>query len=191
MPFAILEHVSRSPWRYLTAVAVLNIRASSPAKAEITELRGDKRGPAEDPGNSGRSGDYELIRGRLFGEVDPHAPANRIIQDIALAPRNARGKVEYVATFVLLRPVNAANDAGVLISAVPNRGSRRVASWGFLPGLVDPMFYDRGWSTLWVGWQGDLSERPSREASAAGLRMESLLVPRATQAVASRSWAPT
>jgi hypothetical protein len=148
----------------------------------VVRLVIDERKPVDDRGNAGRSGPYELIRGRLFGEVDPRNAGNRIIQDIALAPRNARGKVEYVATFTLLRPIEAAKDAGVLINAVPNRGGRGVASWGFLPGLVDPMFYDRGWSTLWVGWQGDLAEKPSRETSAASLKMESLLVPRARQA---------
>ena len=53
------------------------------------------------PGRRRRAGPYELIRGRVHGEVDPADRRNAIIQDLALAPRNARGRVEYVATFAL------------------------------------------------------------------------------------------
>ncbi len=44
-------------------------------------------------------GPFERISGRIHGELDPDDPKNAIITDIKLAPRNARGKVEYVATF--------------------------------------------------------------------------------------------
>ena len=35
--------------------------------------------------------------GKAYGELDPNDPKNALITDIKLAPRNARGKVEYVA----------------------------------------------------------------------------------------------
>ena len=50
---------------------------------------------------AGAAGPTRIIRGRVHGEVDPADPHNRIIQDLELAPRNARGQVEYVATFSL------------------------------------------------------------------------------------------
>ena len=47
---------------------------------------------------------HERITGKAHGELDPADPKNAVITDIELAPRNARGKVEYVTTFSLVRP---------------------------------------------------------------------------------------
>ena len=44
----------------------------------------------------GDAGEYIKISGWAYGEVDPKNSLNSIIQDIQLAPRNVRGKVEYV-----------------------------------------------------------------------------------------------
>src|SRR4051794_28212962 len=44
---------------------------------------------------------YEVWRGKAYGELDPNDPHNALIQDIHLAPRNSRGKAEYVTTFTL------------------------------------------------------------------------------------------
>jgi hypothetical protein len=134
----------------------------------------DRREPVTDAGN--RGGAYELVRGRLFGEVDPKRPQNAIIQDIGAAPLNARGRVEYISTFTLLRPTDPARRAGVLIVSVPNRGHRDIPSWR-AAGLTDPAFYDRGYAVLYVGWQADLPELPSADRPAANA--ESLLAPRA------------
>ena len=113
---------------------------------------------------------YEEIRGRLFGEVDPKSANNALIQDIELAPLNACGKVEYISTFTLYRPLEASKNARVLLDVIPNRGHRYGA---------DPVYYDRGYSMLWVGWQGDLPERPGAQTSAEHLALESIWVPRA------------
>lgn len=95
---------------------------------------------------------YEIISGRFFGELDPGDVHNRIITDLAAAPRNARGKVEYSATFRLARPLDPAKRTGVLLYDVPNRG--RVIT-GFLRGGtgIDPAGH------VWVvsGWQGDIA----------------------------------
>ena len=48
---------------------------------------------------TGPAGAIKRITGRAHGELDPANPLNAIIQDIQLAPKNAKGKVEYVATF--------------------------------------------------------------------------------------------
>jgi hypothetical protein len=62
----------------------------------------------------GQTGPYENLQGRIHGELDPTDPHNRIIQDIGLAPRNARGRVEYVATFSLMKPLDLTRASGVL-----------------------------------------------------------------------------
>ena len=79
--------------------------------------------PASAGAGRGAAGPYEIVRGRVYGEVDPRDPHNRIIQDLDLAPRNARGRVEYVATFALARPIDPAKASGVLIYQVVNRGN--------------------------------------------------------------------
>ena len=50
----------------------------------------------------GTVGSYEKIQGRAFGELDPASSLNAVITDIALAPRNARGMVEYAVDFYIL-----------------------------------------------------------------------------------------
>src|SRR5690349_21761081 len=52
----------------------------------------------------GDVGAYIRITGRFYGELDPNLAANKGIVDLAKAPRNARGKIEYSAEFDILRP---------------------------------------------------------------------------------------
>ena len=87
----------------------------SPAGAQVTRLEVLSRAPMAQGQVAGAAGPYELITGRVHGEVDPADRRHAIIQDLALAPRNARGRVEYVATFALARPVDLAKASGVLI----------------------------------------------------------------------------
>jgi hypothetical protein len=47
-------------------------------------------------------GQYEKLVGKASGEVDPLDPKNVVIVDIELAPRNARGMVEYAFDFYIL-----------------------------------------------------------------------------------------
>ena len=82
----------------------------------------DLRGP-----RFGNVGAYEKLVGRAFGEVDPKDPRNAVIVDIAHAPKNARGMVEYDTDFMILKPVDLANGNHRLWFEVNNRGnSRRV-----------------------------------------------------------------
>ena len=71
----------------------------------------------ESPAPAGRAGatslPYERLSGRAYGELDPNDPKNAIVTDIKLAPRNARGKVEYVATFSLIKPIDMSQSSGV------------------------------------------------------------------------------
>jgi alpha/beta hydrolase family protein len=96
----------------------------------------------------GTAGKYETLAGRAFGELDPADPLNAIIQDIQLAPRNKNGKVEYTATFFIVKPIDMTKASGLLWHDVPNRGGRVT--------IVDAekAFGDVGISS---GWQGDNS----------------------------------
>jgi hypothetical protein len=88
---------------------------------------------------------YERISGRFYGELDPKDPKNALITDIQLAPKNARGMVEYVGTFALMRPVDMSRASGVLMYSVVNRGN------GSASASAD------GHVSLVSGWQGDVS----------------------------------
>ena len=61
--------------------------------------------------------------GRAFGEVDPNDPRNALIVDIALAPRNARGRVEYSTDVYILRPVDPARGNHRVFFEINNRGN--------------------------------------------------------------------
>lgn len=90
---------------------------------------------------------YEVISGTVHGEVDPTDSRNAIVNDLRLAPRNARGRVEYTATFSLSKPVETAKSSGLLMYDVPNRGNGRAV--GDSSGNMH----------LVSGWQGDLAAR--------------------------------
>ena len=64
------------------------------------------------------------MAGRAFGELDPNDPHNAIINDIKLAPKNANGKVEYMATFFLVKPIDMSKSSHLMWQDVPNRGGR-------------------------------------------------------------------
>jgi len=149
-----------------------------PTHAEIVKIVIDQHTPIDAVSGSGSKLGYEEIRGRLFGEVDPRRSENAIIQDLDAAPQNARGNVEYISTFTLLRPVDSTVNSGVLLAPIPNRGRRGIASQRYVHSMA-PVFYERGYSVLWIGWQADLPEKPNADESAASLEMESMLAPRA------------
>src|SRR5437016_6018253 len=90
------------------AAAVLLVTASA-ADARITRI---KIVTKESPTFGGYSfagvGQYEKLVGKAFGELDPNDPKNAVIVDIKLAPRNARGKVEYAFDFYILKPIDLA-----------------------------------------------------------------------------------
>ncbi len=90
---------------------------------------------------------WEQKSGRAFGELDPNDPVNAIIQDIELG-KDADGKVRYVASFVLTKPIDMTQASGLMWHDVPNRGSPLVI------GAAERGFNDVG---LASAWQGDNS----------------------------------
>jgi hypothetical protein len=113
------------------------------ASAQIARLEILSRTTLNDPA-FGPVGAYQIVKGRAHGDLDPRDRRNALIQDITQAPRNARGRVAYVATFTLARPVDATKASGVLMYSVVKRGN----------GDVTPDASGHVW--LVSGWQGDL-----------------------------------
>ena len=89
---------------------------------------------------------HETLAGRAFGELDPNDPHNTIITDIRLAPRNANGKVEYMATFFLVKPIDMSRSSHLMWQDVPNRGGRIT---------ICASERNKGDIGLSSGWQGD------------------------------------
>jgi hypothetical protein len=115
-------------------LATALLLAALPAQARLTRLAVEQTTP--------------VIRGHFTGELDPKDPHNAIITDIQFAPRNARGMVEYTATFALIIP---AQTNGVLYYSVPNRGNGA------------PQAFPDGRISVVSGWQGDLIPAANRQ----------------------------
>jgi alpha/beta hydrolase family protein len=110
----------------------------------------------------GTVGQYEQLDGIATGTIDPNDPHNAMIQDIALAPRDANGMVEYSTRVSILKPVNMAGANRAMLLEIVNRGNK-----------LDPGFYNvgassanpqgdgfletQGFTLVWVGWQADLA----------------------------------
>ncbi len=135
----------------------------------VTALEIAQRSLVLDGRPFGAAGAYEKVGGVLRVAVDPVHPANAPIADLALAPRNAEGRVECWADFYLLKPVDPARGNRRLLLDVPNRG-RKVALGMFnsTPRVPDPTapedfgngFLLRwGYTVAWVGWQHDVPQQ--------------------------------
>ena len=142
----------------LAAVPVSEARVIGITIASTTPLFGGA--------SLGAAGAYEQIRGTVKGELDPFSRHNEEITDIGLAPRNARGMVEYTATFTIHKPVDMSRASGVMVYEVVNRGNK------ILPGFFtvgaspanpqgDAFLYRTGNLYLWSGWQGDVPFNPT------------------------------
>ena len=109
------------------AIAGAGLVSTPPAQAHVRKIVIDKKvSPAFDGATYGPAGQYETLAGRVFGELDPNDPHNAIITDIKLAPRNAAGKVEYIASFFLVKPIDMSKSSHLMWQDVPNRGGRIV-----------------------------------------------------------------
>jgi hypothetical protein len=69
---------------------------TSSAEVRITRIEISRiESPTFEGGSFGTVGPYEKLVGRAYGEIDPTDRRNAVIVDVGLAPRNARGLVEY------------------------------------------------------------------------------------------------
>jgi Alpha/beta hydrolase domain len=138
------------------------------AEASVTRLQIDRREVVLNGQPFGAAGPYEKLAGKVHFALDPSLPQNRGIVDLALAPKNAQGLVEFWADFYLLKPVDPGRGNGRLFYEAGNRGTKRIL----------PVFQDgsnsndptsaqefgngalmrQGFTLLWMGWQWDVPE---------------------------------
>ncbi|HLB23429.1 MAG TPA: alpha/beta hydrolase domain-containing protein [Dehalococcoidia bacterium] len=111
-----------------------------PGEARVTRIVIDTTGPVANQPS------YEELTGRAWGELDPHRPKNELITDIKRAPRNAHGKIEYIASFRIRKPTDMSLSSGLMWHDVPNRGGNVNLTSDLIAA---------GDLQLLSGWQGD------------------------------------
>ena len=151
--------------KQLTIALILVVLGSELAHARVVRVEIRERGPFAGGHEFGKVGAYEKIVGRLHCEVDPDHSAQARIADIKLAPRNARGRVEFWTDFFLLKPADPKRGNGRLLYDVNNRGNK-LALWTFneargnnpttLADAGNGFLMRNGWSVLWCGWSGEV-----------------------------------
>jgi len=135
----------------------------TPAYARVVRIVIEGRdSPAFQAQSFGQAGPYQRLSGHVYGEIDPKNPLNSIITDIEFAPRNARGMVEYSATFSLAIPIDLSKASGVVLYEVPNRGRAPLPAANARAGAMADLF-KYGHIVLTSGWQGDLAAAPNVE----------------------------
>ncbi len=146
----------------------LALCAAATVQARVTHIVIDEKIPyANPPGSPANALPYEMVAGRAFGELDPKHRGNAIIQDIELA-KDTDGKVRYVASFVIYKPVDMTRASGMMWHDVPNRGG----VFAFAP--QEQAFGD---IMLASAWQGDNSGRTAVRDKASATGFQFLQVP--------------
>ena len=146
--------------------AVSIVLAPAIVQAEVTRLEIVRREVVLNGQAFGAAGAYEKLVGRVHFALDPRTPQNHGIVDLALAPRNAQGLVEFSADFYLLKPVDPGRGNGRLFYEAGNRGSKRILPvFQNAADSPDPTtaaefgngaLMRQGYTLLWMGWQWDV-----------------------------------
>lgn len=144
----------------ITSALLISVAAEARiTRIEITSVQS----PTFEGASFGDTGQYEKLRGRAFGEVDPSDLTDRKIVDIEVAPRNSRGMVEYSVDFLVLRPIDPSKGNRRVFYELTNRGtilSRRV--FDEAPSFNDPTtiadaglgtLLRQGYTLLFSGWE--------------------------------------
>ncbi len=143
---------------------------AAPAHAKITAITVEHVEDFAGGASFGEVGAYERVSGKAKGELDPKSPLNRGIVDLAKAPRNARGMVEYETEFFLLRPKDPAKASHTLVYEVNNRGNKYLVHQfdrvSLAKGIIndpktledagDGLLFRRGYTLAWSGWDPDV-----------------------------------
>ncbi|HEY1544330.1 MAG TPA: alpha/beta hydrolase domain-containing protein [Xanthobacteraceae bacterium] len=150
-------------------LATTMLTAAPTAQARITKIQITGHGVAFGGFSFPLIGKYEFYTGIAFGEVSPTNPQNAIITDIALAPRNQNGNVEYAHNFYILKPVNLSQGNHKMMYEPPNRGGKTYQTLNNTPDgtndpaaltnqaeLEDSFLWTRGYTTVWSGWENNL-----------------------------------
>ena len=156
--------------RRIIIAALFLTAISLPAAARVERIEILSRQEFASGVEFGDGGAYEKLRGRAFFALDPNAAANAAVTDLKLAPRNARGLVEFSAEFLVLRPKETARRNGTLLYEVNNRGNIAIlrqlheATFSNDPATVadagNGFLFQQGVTLVWSAWAADVAARP-------------------------------
>ena len=152
-------------------LALLLALPAAPARSEVTRFEVLSREAGALGGREfGARGAAEKITARATIALDPADPRNALIADLALAPRNAEGRVEAVTDVTILRP---ARPSGTLLFEVLNRGRKLVTGWAQDAdgaGAIrlerpedagNGFLLEQGHTLVWAAWQIDSPAGPN------------------------------
>ena len=164
---AVTCHLTMPPPKSLSIFLLLATAAS----AAVTRVELVDRADLLAGEPQGAAGAYERIVAKAYFAVDPKLAPNQIIADLALAPRNDQGLVEYSADVFILKPRDPAKGNGTALVEISNRGGKGLLStFDFASGSRDPRsppdFGDRfllkqGFTLVWIGWEFDVPASPT------------------------------
>jgi hypothetical protein len=158
----------------LASISLFALLAGLAPRAEASLERFEILRRTEVAGGKGFAsvGPYEKIVARAHFAVRPDNPHNKAIVDLALAPRNPRGAVEFWADVFILAPKDPNRGNRSLLLEIPNRGGKGILSIvNRASGSLDPekdsdfgdgFLMNRGFTVAWVGWQWDVRDEPYR-----------------------------
>jgi hypothetical protein len=155
---------SRGNRHYLLLLVLMTIASTiRMANAEVVRIEIESRTPFAEGAEFGQVGAYELLKGRLHLEVDPDHERNTRIVDLQYAPRNDKGRVEFVSEFELLKPIDLSRGNHRLLYDVLNRGNKTImgamnGAWGNTLRPGNGFLMKRGYSILWSGWNWDVRD---------------------------------
>ena len=144
--------------RQLAQASLISALAATAAWAEVSRIEVRRRDDA---------GTHERIIARVHYTVDPRLAANRAIVDLAQAPRNAAGLVEFSGDLLFFQPKDPARARGAVFLEVVNRG--RDQALGLMSAAVqrslapeswsmgDGFLLERGFAVAFLGWQFDVT----------------------------------
>ena len=154
--------------RYVLIATAL-ASATSYAMAEVTRIEIATRTDVLAGKAFGDTGPYEEIVGKVYYSLDPDNPRNKSIVDLDKAPRDAAGRVAFVADLFVLVPKDESHGNGVALFDVLNRGRKNMLNaFNRSPPSFDPnapldlgdgFLMQQGYMLVWVGWQFDLPHR--------------------------------
>jgi len=108
----------------------------------------------------GDTGPYRQIDGIVHLAVNPNHPANEVITDIKLAPRDAAGLAHCSADFTILQPQEPSRGSHRIVFDVVNRGNPTILtnlnSAGQRLGAGNGFLMRHGYTVVWCGWQYDV-----------------------------------
>jgi len=166
-----MKNLKTSAVQAFAAAAALAAVMPVASQAKIVRLEITQTTPAFGGRSFGKTGPYERVVGKAYGEIDPQSPDNAMIQDLAAAPKNARGMVEYSTDIDILRPADRARSNGVLFFNILNRGNKgglalfnadipggpaNVGNINALTEAGDGFMQQQGYTVIWFGWQPDV-----------------------------------